>query len=143
MADAQAFYWDASALLSVLVEDAHTPKARASARRPGLHVVSSLAHAETAAVLHRLARQGVLTPREAERLLDGLEHGPWRHSPASPARKVLRGLQGRHPLRGADLWHLALLLTLARERHPFALVAFDRRLADAAEAEGIVLLSQP
>jgi predicted nucleic acid-binding protein len=143
MADALAFYWDASALLSALVEDVHTRIAREISRRPGLHLISSLAHAEASAVLHRLARQDVLNPREAGRLLDGLEHGPWRHSPVSPARKVLRSLNGRHPLRGADLWHLALLLTLARDHHPFALVSYDRRLIDAAAAEGIALTTPP
>lgn len=141
MADVQAFYWDSSALLSVLVEDAHTRTAREISKRPGLHLVSSLAYAEASAVLHRLVRQDILTNREAARLLDGLEHGPWRHSPASPARHVLRSLNGRHPLRGADLWHLALLLTLARDHHPFALVSYDRRLIDAALAEGTALPS--
>jgi predicted nucleic acid-binding protein len=139
MVDVLAFYWDASALLSVLVEDAHTLAARKISSRPGLHLISSLAHVEASAVLHRLARQGVLPSLEAARLLDGLEHGPWRHSPASPSRKVLRTLNGRHPLRGADLWHLALLLTLGREHHPFALVSYDLRLIDAAVAEGIAL----
>lgn len=143
MADVLAFYWDASALLSVLAEDAHTRTAREISKRPGLHLISSLAHAETSAVLHRLVRQDLLNPREAGRLLDGLEHGPWRHSPLSPARKVLRSLNGLHPLRGADLWHLALLLTLARDHHPFALVSYDRHLVDAAAAEGIDLPKSP
>ncbi len=143
MADVRAFYWDASALLSVLVADAHTRAAREISRRPGLHLVSSLANAEVSAVLHRLTRQDLLPSREAGQLLDGLEHGPWRHSPASPGRKVLRALNGRHPLRGADLWHLSLLLTLVREMNHLALVSYDRRLIDAAAAEGIALPTPP
>jgi predicted nucleic acid-binding protein len=137
MADALACYWDTSAILSLLVEDAHTKAARAIARRPGVHLVSSLAYAETAAVLDRLARQGILSSEVAGSLLAALDHGPWRHSPAVPARKVIREVRGRHALRGADLWHLALVLTLSREHHPFALACFDRQLVEAAAAEGI------
>lgn len=139
MADVPAYYWDASALLSVLVEDHHTRGARDVARKPGLHLISSLAHAEASAVIQRLVRLDTLGARETARLLDSLEQGPWRLSKVSPSRKVVRTLSGRYQLRGADLWHLALLETLTQEHHPFALVSFDRRLLEAAAAEKVEL----
>lgn len=137
MGEPASYYWDASALLSFLVEDANTVVARALIGCPALHVISSLAYAETAAVLWRMARQHVIDVGTTEFLLQSLDEGEWRHTPASPSRSVLREFQGRSLLRGADLWHLGLVLTLSREWGKLGLVSFDRRLSDAAKAAGV------
>lgn len=137
MGEPASYYWDASALLSFLVKDAFTAAARGFFEYPALHVVSSLAYAETAAVVGRMARQDVIDAGTADFLLQSLDDSGWRHVPVSPSRSILREFQSRSPLRGADLWHLGLVLTLSREYGEFGLVSFDRRLNDAAAAAGV------
>ncbi|MHB9148853.1 MAG: type II toxin-antitoxin system VapC family toxin [Thermoleophilia bacterium] len=137
MGEPASYYWDASALLSFLVRDTYTTAARAFFEYPALHVVSSLAYAETAAVLGRMARQDVIDVATAGFLLRSLDESGWRHVLVSPSRSILREFQGRSPLRGPDLWHLGLVLTLSREYGEFGLVSFDRRLSDAASAAGV------
>lgn len=139
MDEPACYYWDASVLLSFLVGETHTSTARAFAEYPGLHVISSLAYAETAAVLGRMAAQGMVEHEAVVALLDSLEEGTWRHTPSTPSRLVLRDLGAFSGLRGADLWHAGLVLTLSREYGEFALLSFDRRLCDAAQAAGVVV----
>ncbi|MGC8486111.1 MAG: hypothetical protein ACP5O6_10865, partial [Candidatus Baltobacteraceae bacterium] len=45
----------------------------------------------------------------------------------------------RYPLRGADLWHLALAVDLAEELPELRLLTFDSVLDAAARAEGLAL----
>ena len=54
-------YWDSSAILSALLEDAHSAVAVRHARRTGLHLVSSLGWSEVSAVLTRMGRERYLT----------------------------------------------------------------------------------
>jgi predicted nucleic acid-binding protein len=134
--DDAVIYWDASALLSCLVEDFHTGSAAAVFARPGYHVVSSLAFAEVHAVLSRIARlPGKAEAAESARA--AFAQGPWIWLEIGPDRELCRALGTRRALRGADLWHLATALTL-RERLPeLALLTFDRALGEAALAEGL------
>lgn len=46
-------------------------------------------------------------------------------------------LAERQRLRGADLWHLALALTLRQDLPELVLLTFDDTLQTAAVAEGI------
>ncbi len=43
----------------------------------------------------------------------------------------------RHPLRGADLWHLALTVDLGQSLPGLHLLTFDSVLGAAARAEGL------
>jgi predicted nucleic acid-binding protein len=131
-----ALYWDSSAILSVLFSDEHSERARVQALRDGVHLLSSLAWAEVMAVICRLERERAVAPALAETAREALAGGPWRRITSSPDWQALREFAARWPLRGADLWHLALADYLRTELPELVLLTYDRRLAAAARETG-------
>lgn len=131
-------YWDASALLSALVQDTHSKVAARWLANDGLHVVSTLGWAETTAVLHRLAAEGHFTKVLVNSALESLAVGPWRLILRGPERQDIESLAGKHVLRGADLWHLAQARALLAELPALRVLTFDRRLREAAGQEGLL-----
>lgn len=109
-------YWDASAILSCLVRDAHTALALGRLSEEGYHLVSSQ---------------------------ESFAGGPWRWVEASPERSLCESLAAAHGLRGADLWHLATALTIRRRLPEITLLTYDRILAQAAAAEGLCVTATP
>lgn len=134
---AAAVYWDASAILSGLIEDRHSTVARRRLGGPEPHLVSSLAFTEVCAVLTRLVQGRHLSSREQRLAIRSLQARPWSALHLEPDRRLAADLAGRHPLRGADLWHLATATTLAAELRGLVLLTFDARLAEAAKVEGL------
>ena len=130
-------YWDASALLSLLVEDRHSATARRRFATPGPHLVSSLAFTEVCAVVARLERGHHLSAGDWRQAIGSLSARPWSALHLEPDRHRIADLAARHRLRGADLWHLAAAATLAAELPGLSLVTFDTDLAEAAHAEGL------
>jgi len=128
-------YWDASAILSVLFADTHSESARAVAHQAGLHLVSTLAYSETSAVIARLQKERVLTEVLIRAAFEVLEEGPWRRLTAWPDWNTIRSLAVRWPLRGAELWHLALTKRLQDQLPEIRLLTFGARLRAAAEGE--------
>ena len=51
---------------------------------------------------------------------------------------MFREFAKRHPLRGADLWHLAAVARLASELPEVRLFTEDGLLKEAARAEGLL-----
>jgi predicted nucleic acid-binding protein len=139
MPDARLVYWDASAILSVLTPDDHTEQAVATVEMEAIHVVSSLADAEVAAVLGRSVRRQLLDRATANQALDRLERPPWRRSTVTPRPEVVRAMSRRHALRGADLWHVAAAITLSLDVGEVIVASFDTELTAAASAEGITV----
>lgn len=133
----EVVYWDASAVLSALMEDGSSRTAHACAGSSGVHLVSSLTLAEVHAVISRLRRENLLPDLLARAALESLETGPWRRLRLVPEEDDIRQLAARHALRGADLWHLAAVKTLAGELPEVRLLTFDHRLAAAVAAEGL------
>lgn len=130
-------YWDASAVLSALVQDTHSKVAARWSGRDGLHLVSTLGWAETTVVLYRLAGEGHFTKALLDSAIESLAAGPWRLVQRGPDRNAIDSLAARHKLRGADLWHLAQAQTLLGELPGLKMLTFDRRLRTAAESEGL------
>ena len=130
-------YWDASAVLSALVKDSHSETALKSARKEGLHLLSTLAYAEVLSVLDRMERERILTGVLVQSALQGLEEGPWRFLNACPSLEQMNALRGKYPLRGADFWHLALAITLKRDIPELVVLTFDQKLREGAEKEGL------
>jgi predicted nucleic acid-binding protein len=130
-------YWDASALISALIADAHTARAVAMAQRPVTHLVSTLAYAEVVAGIARAESQARLGAPQAKAVRQLLRHGPWRRLTLQPDWVVINSLAARSSLRGADLWHLASVSTLTRQLPEVRLLSFDNRLADAAAGLGL------
>jgi predicted nucleic acid-binding protein len=134
-AEAEAvFYWDTSAVISTLLRDAHSEKALKLARKSGLHLLSSLAWAETLALIARTQRARALTALLAEAAREALIEGPWRRVNVLPDWSVTLQLSRAWPLRGADLWHLSAAKTLHVELPELRIVSFDEHLNAAAEA---------
>ncbi len=128
-------YWDTSAIVSALLQDAHTDEAQTWLRLEGAHLASSLAAAELYAGLSRLGREGIDT-RTLTTAAGNFEDG-WLLTTASPDPRTLFELSKRWPLRGADLWHLGLAACLRAERADLVMLTFDEDLRQAAAAEGL------
>ncbi|MCP4669257.1 MAG: type II toxin-antitoxin system VapC family toxin [Deltaproteobacteria bacterium] len=140
MADASSapvVYWDASAILSILFTDKHSQIAKRWADREGFHLISTLAYAETCAVIARMKRENLLSDLLIQAAWDVLQDGPWRHLNALPERGMMHDLSSKWPLRGADLWHLATAKGLQGQLPELSLLTFDHRLLKAAEGEGL------
>lgn len=131
------FYWDTSALLSRFFTDNHSGIAQKWAQTEALHLLSSLAHAEASAVIARMTREGVLEPALSETIRTVMKNGPWRVLNGLPDRIVVAELSRKWPLRGADLWHLALAVSLKNDLPEIKLLTFDDRLLAAADGEGL------
>lgn len=136
---APVVYWDASAVLSVLIRDTHSTRASGVARRAGTHLLSTLAYAEAAAVIGRLERNRELPTVLAESSREILRDGPWRRLALQPDWANIDEQAVRWPLRGADLWHLATALTLTRELPELRVLTFDSRLAAVCGELGLAL----
>jgi predicted nucleic acid-binding protein len=133
----RAVYWDASAIVSAAVRDTFTYRAREALRGKDVHLISTLALAEVDAVISRLARMGLVTHRQVDRVARYTRGGTWRILWSHPSPADLLRLSAAHPLRGADLWHLANALGLTGDLPDLCLLTFDERLATAARAEGL------
>ena len=108
----------------------------AIANTPATHVMSSLAWAETHAVIARIEREGALANALVEVARETLSRGPWRRLTLDPDGTIVARLARAWPLRGADLWHLATAKTLQAEIPELTFFSFDTRLSVAAVGEG-------
>ncbi len=133
-------FWDTSALVPLLVEEANTRLSKEVARRDGdvlvwwgtaVEILSAVAHRE---------REGGLSTDDADDARDGLAAliGTWSEVLASdPVRNNASRLLRRHTLRAADALQLGAALAWADgspEGRSF--FTFDDRLAGAARREG-------
>lgn len=130
-------YWDTSAIIALSTVHPQTVVAKLRAAESGPHLCSSLAHAESCAVLARAVREGTLTERAAGRARAQLAGPGFAMSETLPSRPRVEALAERHSLRGADLWHLACALEIRADEPRLALVSFDAELLAAARAEGL------
>lgn len=137
MAEAAVFYWDTSALLSYFFTDVHSSIAQRRAATKGVHLVSSLAHAEACAVIARMTREGIIDAAAAEAVEAAMTDGRRRQLKGLPDRATVAALAQKWPLKGADLWHLALAVSLQTELPELQLISFDERLSQAATGEGL------
>ena len=137
--DQVVIYWDASAILSALIRDAHSEEAQEWGHKEGIHLVSSLAYAEVLAVLCRMKRARAMAGVLIEAALETLDKGPWRHLHPKPTWNLMRKLSKRWSLRGADLWHLSAAKSLSEHLPEVRVLTFDARLKAAAQGEGINL----
>ena len=129
-------YWDSSAILSLVALHPRRGEAIAWSRARSVHLLSTLAWAEVNAGLARLRRESGST-EVVQSARDALDRVPWHRLPDPPEWEVITSLAATWPLRGADLWHLALAKTLQQERPELRLLSFDDRLSKAAAGEGL------
>ncbi len=130
-------YWDASALLSVLMTDVHSKIAQEFAKTRGIHFISTLCFSEVCAVMNRMKHEALLTDILYQSLLEVLGDGPWRRINIQPDWEIIQDLSVEYFLRGADLWHLAVTKTLQKELPEITMLTFDNKLLVAAQGETV------
>lgn len=127
-------------MLSALSADTNTQRARACLNGD-LHLISSLVCAEFYASLARMTREQVMTATQRDSAALLFESGVWTLSPLSPDIQLFESLSRRLRLRGADLWHVAMLETLRQSVPDLALLTFDQAMRDAAVILGLPVVA--
>lgn len=134
-------FWDSSAIVPLLVNEADTPRRSESLRADADVAVWWSTAVECESALQRRVREGALQAGAARLAREKLTTlaGAWHEVSPSPAVRTLAvRLLRTHPLRAADALQLAAALTLAHAGLPgLTFVTADARLADAAEIEGL------
>jgi len=137
-------FWDASAIVPLLVAEPATRRLQALASRDpdmlvwwgsAVECVSALAHLERAAALD--AKGMALASSRLTQLANS-----WHEiEPSEIVRESATRFLRVHPLRAADALQLAAAF-IAAERRPSSLevITLDERLADAARKEGFALV---
>jgi len=137
-------FWDASAVVPLLVAERPTVVVRRLLRADAGMAVWALAPLEVLSALWRRQRAADLDPREqaaAEQALHALEQAWSVIGDLDVVERRARRLLATHPLRAADAAQLAAALVACDERPellPF--VTLDDRLGDAARREGFAVL---
>ncbi len=137
-------FWDASAIVPLLVGEVTTPQMQALALRDADMLVWWGSAVECMSALARLERAAALDAKGMARASDRLKQlaDGWHEvEPSEIVRETAVRFLRVHPLRAADALQLAAAFTAA-ERRPASLrvVTLDERLADAARREGFALV---
>lgn len=133
-------FWDASAVVPLLVAESSTADLQALLAKDGVMLVWWATPVECASALARLERETALEEASATAAFDRLRQltGSWHEVDAGDAVRdtAIRFLRV-HPLRAADAMQLAAAF-IAANRQPATLdlVTLDERVAAAARKEG-------
>jgi predicted nucleic acid-binding protein len=136
-------YFDTSALVKLCVLETGTPLAVALWEGGDALLTSRIADVEVRAVLaaaERIGRIDAAPASLARERWDELWPGLGKIEVTPQIADAAGALADRRPLRAADAVHLASALLVREVDVLFA--AWDRRLADAARAEGLLVLPQ-
>ncbi|MDX2052536.1 MAG: type II toxin-antitoxin system VapC family toxin [Polyangiaceae bacterium] len=140
-------FWDASALIPLVVEEAVTELCLDWLRQDADVIVWGLTRLELVSALERRAREGLLSPSQriqALRRIDRLSAGANEVTDLLAVRSRAQQLLARHALRAADAAQLAAAMLVADpDPSSLCMVVLDRRLAEAAVREGLDVLTWP
>jgi uncharacterized protein len=136
-------FWDASAIVPLLVNEETTPRLQTVAAKDSAMLVWWGSAVECISALARLERDGALDPPTMTLTLQRLRQlsSGWHDiDPSDEIRETAARFLRVHPLRAADALQLAAAFAAA-ERRPASLeiVTLDDRLANAARIEGFLL----
>jgi len=137
-------FWDASALVPLLLAEASTARMQALAAEDTAMLVWWGSEIECVSALARLEREGALSPSGMTHATDRLRQlrTAWHEiDPGDAVREVAIRFLRVHPLRAADALQLGAAF-LAAESRPASLqiITLDQRLATAASKEGFVVI---
>jgi uncharacterized protein len=137
-------FWDASAVVPLLIAEASTRRLQALAAKDPEMLVWWGSEVECVSALARLERNGMLDMPEAVLAFNRLKQlaAGWHEiDPSDMIRETAVRFLRVHPLRAADALQLAAAF-IAAERRPSSLemITLDDRLASAAQKEGFTVL---
>jgi predicted nucleic acid-binding protein len=140
-------FWDASAIVPLLMAEPTTGTLQALAQKDPMMLVWWATEVECASAIARLERAGALDESAVTGAFDRLSQvaGGWHEvDPTDAVREAAVRFLRVHPLRAADALQLAAAF-IAAERRPSSLevVTLDDRVAGAARKEGFVLIDVP
>jgi|SRR5688572_29693145 len=140
-------FWDASAIVPLLLIEPTTSALQALAAKDPAMLVWWTTEVECASAIARLERDGAIEDLPVTQALDRLKQlaSGWHEiDPGDTIREAAVRFLRVHPLRAADALQLAAAF-IAAERRPSSLevVTLDDRLAVAARKEGFVLIDVP
>ena len=140
-------FWDASAIVPLLMTEPTTRTVQALAAKDPAMLVWWATEVECASAVARLAREDALDESAVAHAFDRLKHlaNGWHEvDPSDSVREAAVRFLRVHPLRAADALQLAAAF-IAAERRPSSLdiVTLDGRLAAAARKEGFGLSELP
>lgn len=137
-------YWDASALVPLLVAEPATARLRELLEEDPMVATWVWSAAEITSGVERRFREGRLDRRGRLDVLARLDvlSGGWDEiTDVLTVRRHAVRLLARYPLRAADAAQLGAALVLFEERpEGHGVVCLDERLAHAAEMEGFTVL---
>jgi predicted nucleic acid-binding protein len=137
-------FWDASAIVPLLVAEESTGRLQALAAKDSAMLVWWGSAVECISALARLERDGALNARAMTHILQQLRQlsAGWHEvDPSDAIRETAVRFLRVHPLRAADALQLVAAF-VAAERRPASLqmVTLDDCLANAARKEGFAVL---
>jgi uncharacterized protein len=138
-------FWDASAIVPLLIAEASTRRLQALAARDPDILVWWGSKVECASALARLERDAALDPPAVVLAFDRLKQlaAGWHEvDPSDIVRETAARFLRVHPLRAADALQLAAAF-IAAEQRPGSLemLTLDHRLASAAQKEGFAVIN--
>ena len=137
-------YWDASALVPVVVSEPASDWARGRLAEDGRIVTWAWSLTEIVGAIERRAREGSLSRAERRTVLERVHAfaGHWDEvTDVLAVRRRANALLARHPLRAADAGQLgAALLVQEQLAQPLTFICLDDRLSAAAERESLRVL---
>ena len=138
-------YWDASALVPLIVAEPDSERVRGWLAEDDHVVTWAWTRTEVTSAIERRTREGLLSRRHRRELLDrlGTLADGWDEvTDVLAVRSRAEALLARHPLRAADAGQLgAALLVQEQLAGPLTFVCRDQRLLTAADVEGLRLLA--
>jgi predicted nucleic acid-binding protein len=133
-------FWDASAIVPLLVGEASTPGVLAEAERDPEIMVWWATQVECVSALARMEREARLDTAGMTNAIDRLDEfvRAWQEvQPVDRIRQTAIRLLRMHGLRAADAFQLSAAISASEERPAsLRIVTLDDRFARAAEREG-------
>jgi predicted nucleic acid-binding protein len=137
-------FWDASAIVPLLVAETQTRQLLSIAAKDSVMLVWWGSEVECNSALARRERDGALNARAmtlALRRLRQLTDAWHQIDPSDAIREAAIRFLRVHPLRAADAVQLAAAFVAAERRPPtLEMVTLDDRLANAARREGFAMI---
>jgi hypothetical protein len=140
-------FWDASAIVPLLMMESTTDRLTALAAADPAMLVRWATEVECASAIARLEREGAL---EAPAVIEALERlkrvaDGWHEvDPSDGVREAAVRFLRVHPLRAAAALQLAAAFVAAERRPPsLQLITLDERLSAAARKEGFAIVDLP